>query len=460
VSARLREAALTNTAAGVRKPAYDRGSMTCGVVHLGLGAFHRAHQAPVFDRLLSAGHAGCGVTAVSIRSGRMRAALTPQDGLFTVLEREGRRRTASVCGAVRRVLVLGEDPAGVAAAIADPQVRLVTLTLTEKAYDASTEGTVWPVIALALAARRAAEAPLTIASCDNLVGAGLRTRASVLRAVGDPALADWIGEACAFPNAMVDRITPAPTEADLGEVEALLGVRDEAAVVTEPFWQWVIEDRFAGEAPPLAEAGVEVVRDVAPFERAKLRLLNAAHSAMAYLGLLAGFSFIHEAVAWAPMRKVVERLWDEAAPTLTSAPGLDVPAYRTALLRRFENPSLAHRLDQIAEDGSRKLPQRLLGPLGERARLGAPSPAMTLALAAWIRCLCGHDDQGRPIRIVDPNLTTLRQALAGGADPLDAIVSAGMLEGVPAPDVRTALADTLTRLAAKGVREALFEGAD
>lgn len=440
--ARLSDAMLHSLPASVAQPAYDRRQVRAGVVHLGLGAFHRAHQAFVFDRVLGAGHLDWGVIGVGIHSGAARDALALQDGLYSVLEREGEARSSRVCGAITKALVAAETPDRVAATIADPAVRLVTLTLTEKGYEPG--GPVWPILAAALARRRAAGAPLTIASCDNLTNNGSRTLAAVL-AAADPALADWIQVACAFPSSMIDRITPATTEADLAEIEAGLGVHDAAGVVTEPFWQWVIEDRFVATRPPLEAAGVQVVDDVAPFERAKLRLLNAAHSLLAYAGLVAGCTYVHEAIA--QLAPIVERLWDEAAETLRPTPGLDIAAYRAQLLRRFQNPSLAHRLDQIAQDGSRKLPQRILAPLAERTRQGRASPTMMFALAAWLKCVGRDDVAGRPIRLVDPGLETLRTALRQGAGGFDAMIEADMIDD-PSwidPAARQLLADTLDK---------------
>jgi fructuronate reductase len=445
--ARLSNVTLHSLPASVARPAYDRRQVRAGVVHLGLGAFHRAHQAFVFDRVLGAGHLGWGVVGVGIHSGAVRDQLAPQDGLYGLLEREGEARNLRVCGAITEVLVAAETPDRVVAAIADPAVKLVTLTLTEKGYEPG--GPAWPILAAALARRQAAGAPLTIASCDNLTNNGARTLAAVLTTAADPALADWVRAACAFPSSMVDRITPATTEADLAEIETRLGVRDAAGVVTEPFWQWVIEDRFAGARPPLEAAGVQVVDDVAPFERAKLRLLNAAHSTLAYVGLLGGFTYVHEAMgALAP---VVQRLWDEAAETLPATPGLDIGAYRAQLLRRFQNSSLAHRLDQIAQDGSRKLPPRILASLAERTRQGRASPAMMFALAAWLKCVELDEVAGRPICLIDPDLETLRTAMRQGADGFDTMIEAGMIDD-PSwidPASRKLLADTR----AKGARQ-------
>ncbi|HUZ13725.1 MAG TPA: mannitol dehydrogenase family protein [Caulobacteraceae bacterium] len=426
MSARLCEAALAGLPAEVERPRYDRRKVRAGVVHLGLGAFHRAHQAYVFHELLQTGHLDWGVTAACIHSPKVRDQLAPQDGLYCLLEREGEMRRARVCGAIGHVLVAAEAPQRLAAAIADPAVALVTLTITEKGYD-DAKGPIWAVLAAGLERRRALGAPLTILSCDNLADNGRLARQAVLGAAGASALAAWIGRACAFPSSMVDRITPATLAVDRDEAAGRLGVRDEACVVAEPFWQWVVENRFAARAPPLEQAGVELVSDVAPWERAKLRLLNAAHSALAYAGLLCGFVHVHEAIAWPPLRDLVERLWDEAAETLGPVPGLDVRRYRADLMRRLRNPSLQHRLDQIAADGSGKLPPRLLASLAERQDRGLTSPALGFALACWIRCLDGVDDRGGEIRLSDPLLARLQAWRHEGTDGISLMVQAGMI---------------------------------
>jgi fructuronate reductase len=455
VTERLSEAALARLPAELERPLYDRRSLRAGVIHIGLGAFHRAHQGFVFHRLAQAGHRDWGVIGVAVNSPDVCDALAPQDRLYSVLEREGDARRLAVCGALTDVLVAAETPARVEDRIADPAIALVTLTITEKGYDAG-ESRVWPILARALAKRRGLDAPLTVLSCDNLTGNGAVARRAVLRAIDDDGLRTWVEARCAFPSSMVDRITPASTAADLDEVEHRLGVRDEAAVVTEPFWQWVVEGRFAGRAPPLAEAGVQVVADVAPWERAKLRLLNAAHSTLAYAGLLAGLEFVHQAIAFAPLVRLIEQQWDEAAATLGAPPELDMAAYRASLLRRFRNPSLHHRLAQIAEDGSRKLPQRLLQTLAARQAKGLPSPATLLALACWVACLEGHDPAGRPIPLVDPKLAALRAARRSGADGLELMAAVGMIDRIE-PAAQAAILAELARLRRNGVRAALAE---
>ena len=423
---RLSEATLHALPADVARPAYDRGTMRTGVVHLGVGAFHRAHQAVAFDRALAGGDPRWGVVGASLRSASARDALAPQDGLYSVVERDEVGESARVIGALREVLVAPEDPRRLINVMASPDVHIVTLTITEKGYavDAATgeidrgdpavaadlaslaaPRTAAGFTAAALAARRRAGlAPFTAISCDNLSGNGRQLRAAVLAIADahDPELARWIETEGAFPNTMVDRIVPATTPADIASNAARIGILDEGVVSTEPFSQWVIEDRFCGPAPNWSALGVSVVDDVAPWEIAKLRLLNAAHSAMAYLGGSAGLDFVHEFVVLAEGRCYLEALWNETGMTLPPCPGLSVATYRTALLRRFANPRLAHRLDQIAVDGSRKLPQRLIAPLAWRLGRGEPSPALILAVAGWLRWLDGCDELGRRYLTDDP----------------------------------------------------------
>jgi len=271
-------------------------------------------------------------------------------------------------------------------------------------------------LAQALSARRAAGlSPFTVLSCDNLDDNGARIRALVLEAASriDPVLATWIERNGAFPSSMVDRITPATTPDERAALEAQLGYRDEAIVTAEHFRQWVIEDRFAGPRPDFAAVGVQVVSDVIPWQAAKLRLLNGAHSALAYLGALAGFTYVHEAIGWPPLRAYVRRLWSEAASTLKPTPGLDLGAYQDALLKRFDNPHLAHRLTQIAMDGSQKLPPRLLATTEDRLAAGASIDALALAVAAWVRWQRGVDEAGAPFKVEDPRAAELARSLAG-----------------------------------------------
>jgi fructuronate reductase len=416
---RLSDRTLAGLPAGVASPAYDRGRSAVGVVHLGVGNFHRAHQAVVFDDLLAAGDPRWGVCGVSLRRPAMRDSLHPQDGLYTVLVRDGSGTRARVIGALRALQVAPEAPAAVIARLAAADTRLVTLTITEKGYDETGPASAVGLLAAGLAARRAAGgAGLSVLSCDNLSHNGARLHERLLRAAHaiDPALAAWVGREVACPGTMVDRIVPATVEADRAEAQALLGCTDAWPVAAEPFAQWVVEGRFAGEPPPLAAAGVQVVADVAPWEAMKLRLLNAAHSALAYLGAPAGLASVDAAIAQPVLRAFVAHLWREATPTLPAAVRREAPAYGASLLARFDNPALRHRLLQIAMDGSQKLPQRLVATLREARASGAPHDALLWAVAAWMRYLAGVDERGGALPLDDPLAARLRALATAPGD--------------------------------------------
>ena len=409
MSTRLAAATLDRLAPGVARPAYPWAEQGVGIVHLGIGAFHRAHQAAFTEAAMAGGDRDWAIAGVSLRSGGVRDALAPQDGLYTLTERgAGGARTALI-GAVRRLLVAPEAPEAVTALIAAPGVHIVSLTVTEKAY--APGSAVYAVLAQGLAARRAAGLPgLTMVSCDNLADNGGVLARGLADWLGarDPALRAWVEAECACPATMVDRIVPAPTDADRSAIAAAIGLEDAGAIVTEPFRQWVIEDRFVGPRPRWELAGARFVAAVAPFEAAKLRLLNGAHSALAYLGLAAGHDYVHQAIADPAIAPVIEQLMRaEAAPGLAPAPELDVPAYIDALLARFRNPALPHRLAQIAIDGSVKLRQRWLPTLAAAAAEGRRCPAMLRALAAWLVHVRG---EGAPVS--DPLAADLAAAWA------------------------------------------------
>ena len=408
------------------EPHYDRGAVRRGVVHLGLGAFHRAHQAPVFDALIAGGDKRWGIAGVAMRSPDLVAVLAAQDGLYSLMIRGGPIALPQVIGALVALHVAAREPDAVIAAIAKADTQLVTLTVTEKGYLDHGDGSPVALIARALERRRQSGlGPITVMSCDNRAGNGPFARDAVLAAAQAAGIADiglrWIAEDNAFPSTMVDRITPATTPAMNDESSRVLGLRDEAAVWTEPFWQWVVEDRFAAARPDLVAHGVQLVADVEPWEKAKLRMLNAAHSTLAYAGLLRGHAYVHQAIADAGLARLVEALWDEAAETIDRRV-VDVPAYRAALARRFANPELHHALIQIAADGSQKMPPRLLGAMVERADRGLSSPALATAAAAWMLAL------GRIDGLVDPMLSDLR-ALARRDAP-----AASLLARIGAPE--------------------------
>jgi fructuronate reductase len=432
-------------------PKVDPRELTVGVVHLGLGAFHRAHQAVFTERAAAiTGETRWGISGVSQRSAAVRDQLAPQDGLYSVLTRGLDSPSLQVLGSIREVLTAPEDPDAVVARIADPAVAVVTLTVTEKGYRAVAGGGLDladPEIQADLAGRpprtvvgqlaagllRRAESgagPLTILSCDNLVANGpfLRQLMYDYAAAVDNKMTEQL-ELAKFPASMVDRIVPATTEADREEAARLLGVRDEALVVAEPFLQWVIEDDFAGARPAWEQAGAVLTGDVAPWEQAKLRMLNATHSMLAYLGGLRGYETIAEAVRDPELAELAgELLAYDVVPTLTPPEGLDLTAYGMSVLERFANPALKHRTAQVAMDGSVKLPVRLLGTVRDRLAAGAGPRFASLAVAGWmVYVATGKDANGRELTLDDPQAARLREAVAeagpGAAGLVDALLS-------------------------------------
>ena len=363
-------------------------------MHFGLGAFARAHLADYTDKATAAGECGWMIDGVSLRNGRVAEQLNPQSGLYTVTERGAERSKTRVIGAVRGVMVAGRDDGRIIDAIAAPSCKIASFTVTEKGYCRGADGSLdcdlasegfYPLVADGLARRKTAGLPgLTLLSCDNLPHNGRILGQLVAQWLDHekPELASWFTETCRTPATMVDRIVPATTADDLTELTASIGVRDEGAVFAEPFSQWVIEDDFAGMRPRWENYGAQIVRDVGPFETAKLRMLNGAHSLLAYAGLARGHAFVHEAVADPWIASLVERLMrEEAAPTIVTAEGQDLDAYANDLLARFANPSLVHRLTQIAMDGSQKIPQRWLGTLADADERCS---AILTGIAAWL----------------------------------------------------------------------------
>lgn len=444
---------------GVELPRYDRAAATVGIVHLGIGAFHRAHQAAYTEHCLNAGDSRWGILGASLRSPSVARQLNPQDGLYTTLIREGAEQRAQVVGACKGVLVAPDNPAAVVEAMASPDIHVVTLTVTEKGYklDPATgalmtedpdvasdiEGATGPrtapgfLVAALRARRERGLGAFTALSCDNLPENGERLRDAVvnLAAETDPGLADWIGKMAAFPSSMVDRIVPATTREDIAQFEARHGALDEGLVKTEPFSQWVIEDRFAGARPDWESAGAQLTGDVRPWEIAKLRLLNGAHSGLAYLGALAGHAHVHEAMADPAFASFVTALHEEASSTLHPPVGLDVPAYRADLVRRFRNGALMHKTHQIAMDGSQKLPQRLLSAIRHRLDHHQGIDALALAVAAWMRWQAGVDEAGVAFVVDDPLAARTRALWDGAGTPLDKVRALSSLEAVFGEDL-------------------------
>lgn len=402
---------------------YARDEQAIGVVHFGIGAFHRAHQAWYLDRAMEAGERNWAIHGVSLRSDDVASQLNPQDGLYTLTEQSESGQRTRLIGAVQRVSGPASGSAPVVQAIASPATHLLTFTITEKGYCRLPDGSldveragspqsVFPILAEGLGRRHQAGLPgLSLLSCDNLARNGHVLDGLLMAYLDrcDSQLRRWVENECACLSTMVDRIVPATTPQDLAAVADRLGMDDCGAVLTEPFSQWVIEDRFAGPRPSFEKVGCEIVADVGPYETAKLRMLNGAHSALAYLGLERGHSFVHEAVADPVLRSLVDRLMRvEAADSFQPATGQDLGGYADRLLARFANPALRHRLAQIAMDGSQKIPQRWLATLVAQKRNGKSCPAILSALGAWLRHI---RDPKAPLD--DPMADALRAAWSG-----------------------------------------------
>lgn len=454
-----------------------------GIVHLGLGAFFRAFGCAYVTDAMAASGGDWGITGVSLRSPDTRDALRPQGWAYTLVELGPDGRPPRVITALNDVLVAPENPRAVLHAMQDPQVRIVTLTVTEKGYchnpatgalnpdhpdivhDLASDLPISAIgfITRALQARRAAGiAPFTVLTCDNLPANGKLVRAMVLDFAAriDPALADWIAQEGRFPCTMVDRITPATTATDRAWLADQTGRADAGPVMTEPFSQWAIEDDFVGgHRPDLAAAGAEMVADVTAHETMKLRMLNGTHSALAYSGYLAGHDTVAQTVADPVFARYARALWSEIIPTVTAPSGVDLTAYADALMARYANPAIHHRTWQIAMDGSQKLPQRLLGTLRDRMDAGQGAPALCMAVAAWMRYVSGTDEAGAPIDVRDPLAARLRDAALGASEP-DGKVAA--LLGIPEvfpPDLAALLLGPVTQAARQlwqdGTRAAL-----
>ncbi|MBY0613073.1 MAG: mannitol dehydrogenase family protein [Beijerinckiaceae bacterium] len=425
---RLSNATLSDLPANVSRPRYDRSALKAGIVHLGVGAFHRAHQACYTEAALDAGDLRWGCIGASLRSADTRDALAAQDWLYTVAIRGSDGERYAVNGGLLGVLVAPENSAALIDAMAADDTRIVSLTITEKGYchdpasgrlradhpdvvhdlthPDSPRSALGFIIRSIDARRKAGRKPYTLLSCDNLPENG-RTLKRVLidfaELHGDHTLVDHITADVPCPCTMIDRIVPATTDTDRDWTARAIGLADAWPILTEPFTQWVIEDDFSNDRPDWSLLGAQFVKDARPYEAMKLRLLNGAHSSIAYIGYLAGYQTVSEAMADPSIATFIERLMrDEIKPTLEMPPDADLDAYVAALLQRFRNPALKHRTWQIAMDGSQKLPQRLLGTIRDRLRGGQPIERLALGVAAWMRYVGGTDEKGEPIDVRDP----------------------------------------------------------
>ncbi|WP_323768183.1 mannitol dehydrogenase family protein [Antarctobacter sp.] len=420
---------------GVMPPTYDPAAHGEGIVHIGLGAFHKAHQAVYTDDALAAAGGDWRIVGVSLRSAAPAEELSPQDGRYTLIERSVEGSRARVVGSMSRALCLKTDRAAVLKALCAPSTRIVSITVTEKGYglDRATGGIdpTHPAIAADLARPKAPEGlagllvwalaerrrkgvpPFTVLCCDNLPENGhlVRSLLTDMARHCAPDLVEHLTQNVAFPCTMVDRITPARSPDTLALALAMIGFEDRATVETEAFRQWVIEDHFPTGRPDWETGGALFVRDVRPFEEMKLRMLNGTHSMLAYTGFLAGYKYVRNVMGDPALSRLVTRHLGAAASTLDPLPGVDFGLYTKELTARFANPHLGHETYQIAMDGSEKMPQRIFAPALDALHNGQPLDAFAFATAAWVRYTVGRTDGNEAYDLRDPLSAKLAPAI-------------------------------------------------
>ncbi len=439
----------------VRLPRYDRSKVTSGIVHIGVGGFHRSHQALYLDNYieqeqqlaqkaqqpLESQWGICGVGLLRYDQ-KMQTVLQSQDRLYTLVERSSKEDKARVIGSITEYLLAPENPQIVIDKLADAACRIVTLTITEGGYYVI-EGTgefdaehiniqhdlqhpdepisVYGYLTAALKQRRQRGLPpFTVLSCDNVQGNGSLTRKmlTAFAKLQNPDLGQWIADNAAFPNSMVDRITPATTPADTRMVREQFGIEDAWPVIAEPFTQWVVEDNFCAGRPDWESVGVQMTDDVHPYEMMKLRLLNASHSLLGFLGSLLGYTHTSEAMGDELIRRAIAQLMDEVTPTLPALPDVDLDDYKQTLIERFSNPKVQDQLSRLCLNSSDKLPKFVLGSLRDKLEQGGSIEYLSFTIAAWFRYLNGADKQGQPLPVDDPMADILKEkALAGKDDP-------------------------------------------
>ena len=446
---KLTNQTLADLPAGIHGPQYDHTARGVGIVHLGIGAFHRCHMAVYTDDVMAQKPGDWRILGVSLRSRTIPDQLNPQDGLYSVVIKDSNSVTTRVIGSVVGVLFAPEDPQAVVQAIANPSTQIVSLTVTEKGYchDPATGelnqshpdiqhdladltnpvSAIGYLVAGLQARQRSDSGAISLLSCDNLPANGQTVEKIVgkFASLVDPALAQWIEQHVSFPSSMVDRIVPAMEAEDKTAFAQRTGLDDAAVLQTEPFTQWVIEDSFAGNRPAWELAGATMVSDVAPYEDAKLRMLNGSHSALAYLGYLAGYDYVHQVMADPIFRHYVDSFMRlEAATSLHLPTGMDIDAYRKELQARYDNSALQHRTYQIAMDGSQKVPQRLLGTLRYQLENDGPITATCIAIAAWLRYLVGKDERGQTYEVQDPMADQFAKLFADTPNDPSSLVTA------------------------------------
>ena len=474
--------------AHVQQPRYDRSQLRSRIVHFGFGAFHRAHQALLTDRVLNANGGDWGICEISLFSGDvLMSQLRAQDHLFTVLEKGAEGNQAIVVGAVHECLNAKLDSlAAIIEKFCEPQVAIVSLTITEKGYcidpatgkldmhntrilhdlENPTEPHSAPGILVEALHRRRERGlpPFTVLSCDNIPDNGHVVKNAVLGMAQKRSaeLAGWIDAHVSFPGTMVDRIVPAATETSLAEITQELGVEDPCAISCEPFIQWVVEDNFVAGRPEWEAAGVQMVKDVLPWEQMKLRMLNGSHSFLAYLGYLAGYAHINECMEDASFREAARRVMlNEQAPTLRIT-DVDLTAYADSLIDRFANPALQHRTWQIAMDGSQKLPQRMLDGIRVHLERNSAWPLLALGVAGWIRYVSGTDERGDAIDVRDPLSDKIQSLVKASseAERVNALLTLSEVFGQDLPHNSVfvdAVNEAYQRLTRYGARQAVIE---
>ena len=484
----MKNIASTSLPPHVQLPQYDRQQLRSRIVHFGFGAFHRAHQALLTNRVLNANGGDWGICEISLFSGDvLMSQLREQDHLFTVLEKGADGNQPIVIGAVHECLNAKLDSlAAIIEKFCEPQVAIVSLTITEKGYcidpatgkldtqnarilhdlENPTEPHSAPGILVEALHRRRERGltPFTVLSCDNIPDNGHVVKNAVLGMAQkrSPELAKWIETHVSFPGTMVDRIVPAATEVSLAEITQELGVEDPCAISCEPFIQWVIEDNFVAGRPEWEIAGVQMVQDVLPWEQMKLRMLNGSHSFLAYLGYLAGFAHVSDCMQDDAFREAARRLMlDEQAPTLRIT-DVDLTAYADSLIDRFANPALQHRTWQIAMDGSQKLPQRMLEGVRVHLQRESAWPLLALGIAGWMRYVSGVDDAGNAIDVRDPLSEKIRVLVETSSEKgrVKALLALSEIFGSDLPQHAQfvdAITDAYQRIVERGARQAVID---
>lgn len=440
----LTRTSLAGLPPSVERPRFDPAQVTAGIAHIGLGGFHRAHMARYTHELMEVepGTLGWGILGCLLvpNDRRMEESLAPQDGLYTLVEREGRQERVRVIASLAGLADAIRSSEALLARLDDPAIRIVSLTVTENGYclnpatkrldpdhalirvDLESPGNprsaIGVIVEMLRRRKLAGTAPPALLTCDNIQHNGevLRRAVLALASLRDDALAGWIERDVAFPSTMVDRITPVTSQADIDDLAARHGLADRWPVISETFSQWVIEDRFPAGRPAWEKVGAQFVPDVAPYEFMKLRLLNASHLAVSGLGQLAGYITIDESLADARIRAVMTALMDrETGPTLPDVPGVDLAAYKARLIERFANPAIRDTVQRVNTDAPINI---LVDPIRDRLRNGEDVTFLALALAAWLRRVRGADEQGKPLQVSHPLAEILHQkAKEGGRDP-------------------------------------------